>query len=293
MKLLFNDITIVLQYLQIKLSEQYNPNIIINKEYYTSINNKYGFAHYIAKYLNTMYPPLDSSYDKSVPDDMFDNTKTLTDGISIMNYFLCDNKGNKLENDLVGPNINISEDSIFQKLYGKDICAIFNINDPPLLTSYEDLIQKIPETEEYYIKSAYLEPLLQKIEAFNYRDRIDEEAKSERIYNLSSWNIEKDICEIDELVMSYLLGRTIAPSSSREDIYYVQQLLIGSSLQVEDRGIWNSSSGNLTELIMNYQRTRVSPYNTDPIFVTGYFDIFTEACILKDRGEQSYGIHGL
>ena len=32
---------------------------------------------------------------------------------------------------------------------------------------------------------------------------------------------------------------------------------------------------------------------TNPLFVTGYLDIFTEAQLLKDRGEQLYGIHGL
>ena len=78
-----------------------------------------------------------------------------------------------------------------------------------------------------------------------------------------------------------------------EDIYYVQSLLMGSYLQERDKGIWDSDSGNLTDIIMEYQRRKVNAYTSEPIFVTGYFDIFTEGAILKDRGEQTYGIHGL
>lgn len=292
MKLYFKDSALTLTYIQIKLKEQYNPDIIINNEYYISFNNHYGLAHYIAKYLNMMYPPLDSSYSVDLPDSAFATPKKLTDPISIMNYFLCDNMGNKLENNLVGSDIDISKNSTMQKLYGNDICAIFDINDPPLLTSYDNLIDG-PQSGQYYIVSPYLDPLLQKIEAFNYQDRINNLAKEERIYNMEMWETSKSICEIDDLVMSYLLGRTITPSSSREDIYYVQQLFTQSSIPVESRGIWNSSFANLTDLIMEYQKSKVSMYSSDPIFVTGYFDIFTEASILKDRGEQTYGIYGL
>lgn len=288
----FKDKSLILNYLQIKLKEQYNPNIFITENYYTNNRNNYGFAHFIAKYLNTMYPPLGNSYSTDLPDTKFDEKKTLSDDISIMNYFLSDNRGACLKNDLVGPNIQISESSIFQKIYGSDICAVFNVMDPPLLTSFTDITQK-DNDDHYYITSSYLEPLVTKITSFNYVDRINDLAKQDRIYTLPTWSRDKEICEIDDLVLSYLLGRTISPNSSMEDIYYVQQLLIGSDIPNVDKGIWNSPSGNLTDLIMNYQRLKVDPYVTHPLFVTGYFDIFTEASILKDRGEQVYGIHGL
>lgn len=293
MRLLFNNTTMALTYLQIKFSEQYDPNVEINGEYYKVFTNKYGFAHYIARYLNTMYPPLTNTYSKDLPDETFNTTKELTDSISIMNYFLCDNKGNRLENNLVGPDIDITQNSTFQQLYGNDICAIFNVNDPPLMTSYTQLIEKDPETDQPYITSPYLDPLVRKITALGYTERIKDIAKTDRIYKLATWKHEKEICEIDDLVMSYLLGRTITPNSSMEDIYYVQSLLMGSYLQEKDKGIWDSDSGNLTDIIMEYQRRKVNAYTSEPIFVTGYFDIFTEGAILKDRGEQTYGIHGL
>lgn len=292
MRLKFEDSTVALTYLQIKLSEQYNPDITINNTYYKMYNNKYGFAHYVAKYLNTMYPPLDDAYSIDLPDSTFDSSRTLTDSISIMNYYLCDNKGNKLENNLVGSNIDITKNSIFQQIYGNDICAIFNIDDPPLLTSASILTAK-DENDKLYIVSPYLEPLWNRIVNLGYVEKLDNIAKTERIYNMSQWNIDKGICELDDLVMSYLLGRTITPNSSMEDIYYVQQLMIGSQIDNKDRGIWYSPSGNLTKIIMDYQKLKVNQYTTDPIFVTGYFDIFTEASILKDRGEQTYGIRGL
>lgn len=310
MPLNFNDKSMILNYLQIKLKEQYNPNIRIDNKYYTNIYNKYGFAHFVAKYLNTMYPPMDDTYN--IPydeDDTFANTKSLTDCISILNYFLCDNKGNKLQNDYIMNPSSTSDNSIYKQIYGNDVCRIFDVYDPPLMFSYQDLIMRDPdEPAKYFIKSKYLKPLIDKIKAWHLWDYQKEEqgelvtiygpitktAKSERIYYIQPWKKDKEICEIDDYVLSYLLGRTITPYSSMEDIYYVQKLMITSNtIATADRGIWNSPSGNLTDIIMNYQRTKVNLYSTTPIFVTGYFDIYTEASILKDRGEQTYGIYGL
>ena len=70
-------------------------------------------------------------------------------------------------------------------------------------------------------------------------------------------------------------------------------MINSNTIANKDRGIWNSDSGNLTDIIMNYQRLKVDTNSSDPIFVTGYFDIYTEAAILKDRGEKIYGIRGL
>lgn len=325
MSLHFNDKNIILNYLQIQLKEQYNPNIIIDNKYYENVYNKYGFAHYIAKYLNMMYPPMDDSYNVPYEDDeVFNSTKQLTDCISIMNYFLCDNKGNKLENDYLKEyqyHIDHPEDtdrkyttdnSIYMKIYSTDVCALFNINDPPLFMTYEDLLID-PNTNIPFINSANRERLLRQISSFNLADvthivdmdgikhivvdeygPITKSAKNERIFYLPKWKQNKDICELDEFVLSYLMGRTITPYSSKEDIYYVQKLMITNNvISNADKGIWNSDSGNLTEIIINYQRRKINPYSNSPLFVTGYFDIFTEAAILKDRGEQTYGIHGL
>lgn len=292
MGLTFGDKSLILTFLQIKLKEQYNSNVVVSGDYYTNNRNNYGFAHFIVKYLNTIYPPMGNSYSSDLPDSEFDKPKTLTDIISIANYFLSDNNGNILKNDLVGPDIQISEDSIFQQLYGTDICAVFNISDPPLQTSYNDLIMR-DEHDVPYINSIYLEPLTRKIIELGYAGNINNSAKLDRIYTLPCWTKDKQICEIDDLVLSYLLGRTITPNSSMEDIYYVQQLLLGSDIPNSDKGKWDSPSGNLSDAIINYQRLKVDPYVTHPLFVTGYFDIFTEASILKDRGEQTYGIHGI
>ena len=68
-----------------KLKEQYNPNVMVTGDYYTVNYNNYGFAHFIAKYLNTMYPPVGDTYSTDLPDSAFDNPKTITDTISIAN----------------------------------------------------------------------------------------------------------------------------------------------------------------------------------------------------------------
>lgn len=286
MRLKFKDSQLLLNYLQIKLKEQYNSKIKVNSSYYTVFNNNYGFAHFIAKYLNAVYPPMDTqAYSEDVDDIEFDKVRPLTECISIFNYFLCDNNGNKLTNDLIQSYpVTPNDNSIFQKIYGTDICAIYDIFDQPLIT---------PDYPKEGTVSPYSAPLTKRIQSAGMQDTITKIAKSERIYKLESWNSEKGICEIDDLVASYLVGRTITPKSSMEDIYYVQTLLLGNKIAVKDRGIWNSDSGNLTQLLIEYQRQRVDRYSTKPIFVTGYFDIYTEAELLKDRGEYRNGIIGI
>jgi hypothetical protein len=119
------------------------------------------------------------------------------------------------------------------------------------------------------------------------------------IFSLEPWNVDKNICEIDDFVASYLLGRTITPKSSMEDIYYVQKLIYqNQEISKQRKGIWclpgeEGTIYDLTTAIINYQKTRVNKLSTKPLFVTGYFDIFTEAALLKDVGERDNGIYGL
>lgn len=311
MKLNFNDSSLVMTYLQIKLKERYNPNTLVNGNYYTTNVNNYGFAHFIARYLNDMYPPLqavdkninpegvtlDESYSLDKEDVDFESIKSLSDTISIANYFLCNNRGEKLINDLL-PNpdnnnrIIINDKSVFQKIYGDDICAIFNVVDSPLLTSY-DAISAKDSMGNYILKSDHLPGLLRKIVAYGLMDTINTTAKKDRIYYMEPWQNTKEICEIDDLVLSYLLGKTITPQSSAEEIYYVQKLFYGDYIPETDKGLWASDYGNLTDTIKQYQSLHSNPKASNPLFVTGYFDIYTEATILRDRGEQVYGILGL
>lgn len=292
MRLNFKDSNLLLMYLQIKLKEQYNPNILTTSTYYTTANNNYGFAHFIARYLNTMYPPLmssstnprgydiDEAYDTAtVPDEAFNSTRALTDTISIANYFLCDNRGGKL---LLNTDKDVTTDYTY--IYGTDLCGIFNVLDSPLFMNMSDVRN---------LNSNSKGKLIDKITAYGVSEKIDDVAKQDRIYYMPMWNTNKEICELDDLVVSYLLGRTITPNSSAEDIYYVQKLFYGEYIPEADKGVWASDYGNLTDTIKEYQRIRVNPKNTNPMFVTGYFDIFTEASILRDRGEQTYGVHGL
>lgn len=291
MTLNFKDNNLFLTYMQIKLKEEYNSKINVNDTYYTIFNSNYGFAHFIAKYLNMMYPPMDTSaYAIDLPDDTFNSVRPISECISIFNYFLCDNKGNKLTNDLMVYPATPDDNSMFQQIYGTDICAIYDVFDQPILTpDYPKYDEEHPDIPF----SPYSNRLTEKIKSANMQETITANAKAERIYNLSNWIYDKNICEIDDLVASYLLGRTITPNSSMEDIYYVQTLLIGNTINNSDKGKWISDSGNLTELIIDYQKSKVNEYSIKPIFVTGYFDIYTESAILQDRGEFTNGIVGI
>ena len=298
MKLNFKDSNLVIKYLQIKLKEQYNPDVLITGDYYITNNNNYGMAHYIARYLNTIYPPLmvnpenpkdliiDNAYSINNSDDVFDTVRSLTDTISIANYFLCNNKGEKLYCDLLPPPPVEEEEqeTLYRQIYGHDICGIFNVLDSPLFVT-TDLLDTAPVD--------YRKPVTDKIHDYYLADNINNTAKKDRIYPLDKWESDKEICEIDDLVLSYLLGKTITPNSSAEEIYYVQRLFYGEYIPEVDKGVWSSDYGNLTDTIKEYQRAHTNPVLTNPLFVTGYFDIFTEASILRDRGEQTYGIYGL
>ena len=271
MNLKFDDSNIALIYVQKKLKEQYNPNVIINGKYYKRINSDYGFAHFIARYLEAMYPPLGTTDYDSLDAQTFKTQRNLTDVVSIANYFLCNNKGNKL----IVPDINANgqipldltltvETKPYIDMYGYNIKGIINSNDLPLFLNSDTDFEHISLS----VKDA--------------------------IFYMYEWNTSKDICEIDDYIMSFLLGRVIGPNSSMDEIYYAQQLLINTDkIAITDRGKWESNSINMTEAIIEYQRKHINIYDKHPLIVTGYMDIFTEGALLKSRGEQQYGIHGL
>ena len=70
-------------------------------------------------------------------------------------------------------------------------------------------------------------------------------------------------------------------------------------IQNFEKGIWcpigyeGSPLYDMTQTVISYQQSLVSTLNTNNIFVTGYFDIFTEACALKEVGAKNHGILGL
>ena len=274
MNLQFEDSNLALVYLQTKLKENYNNLILVNSKYYKQFNINYGFAHYIFKYLNLMYPPMDTSlYNENLPNSAFDNTLTTIDCTSIANYFVCSNNNTKL--------------------------ILPEITDGFISTNTEhnrELMKLYPEGFNTYldIYSTQISSIMRKNDSPIFINADYSINPNDRIYYLYKWKTNKQICEIDDLVMSYLLGRVIGPNSTMEEIYYVQKLVIGENyIQLTDKGIWDSNSGNLTDLLIEYQRSKVNVNKPHTPIVTGYFDIYTEASLLKDRGEQLYGIYGL
>lgn len=340
MKIKTGDKNSILTYLQIKLKEEFNPNVIVNGEYYKSFNNNYGLAHHIANYLNTMYPPLYYTYENGeiaeinhLYDSVSENGKTYGEQvrepnlpISILNYFLCDNKGNRIDTSIYKNKvITVDNESVINELYGlctntiysniysNNIVKITNyssLNDYPIIQddtweSYnESLTDKSLEKinlldldSEYCINIRRLYKISEDnkdltIDTNEYK-AMKKSLNKYKVFRLPKWNTDKEICELDDLVLSYLLGRTITPESSREEIYYIQTLLIGEGLDNKYKGIWKTDLYDLTALIMNYQASHFNPYDLHPLFVTGYFDIFTESSLLKERGVQERGICGI
>jgi hypothetical protein len=50
---------------------------------------------------------------------------------------------------------------------------------------------------------------------------------------------------------------------------------------------------DMTQTIINYQKSIASKSMVPNVFVTGYFDPFTEAYALREFGEEHNGILGL
>lgn len=110
----------------------------------------------------------------------------------------------------------------------------------------------------------------------------------------TAFNSDKKAFDIDDFTASFILGRTITPYSSMEDIDYVQRLL-QDNLFIEYspniRGEWDLS---LTNTLYDYQKSLNERYsiikNPDDedtdynvVIPTGYFDIITEKYLLKDK----------
>ena len=55
----------------------------------------------------------------------------------------------------------------------------------------------------------------------------------------------------------------------------------------------NDPTFDMTQTIINYQKSIASKSMVPNVFVTGYFDPFTEAYALREFGEEHNGILGL
>lgn len=257
----FGDKNLVVHYIQQFLNETYNPDISVNGEYYKTFDMKYGLTHYIAKYLDMMFPILSPTvqeeYDTTA--DKRSTTRDLKKPISILNYFLADNNRHVLTFPL---NNSTNE---YDYIYNKYMRVHWN----------ETLHSYVPELNgKYMIKNDL--PLFTTLVGDTYQ------VNDQIAFRLDAWAKPKKICELDDLIVSYLLGRTITPNSSKEDIYYVQKLLITDrELYPGEKGNWNCKAPDgtpvsLTDTIMNFQMSCQNNFGATPVLVTGYFDIFTE-----------------
>lgn len=297
----FEDTGIVIQYIQQLLKERYNSDIYVNSEYYKTFDMNYGFAHYIAKYLQYMYPLLDDQSIQDYNNIKSDDIRSLEKPISILNYFLCDNNGNRLSYNpgytytKIG-NYFTNPVKIKNPVYD-DIYNSYMIVDYRAITNSDGNITDINITSPHWYKEYFIyndPPLF----TFLNEDTGNYEINNNIIFKLQPWKKTKNICELDDFVCSYLLGRTIGPESSMEDIYYAQKLIIQNEIPTQYRGIWCPAGQEETEFdmtlnVITYQKSNISRILNGEIFVTGYFDSFTESCILKDLGDNSYGILGL
>jgi hypothetical protein len=277
---IFNDSNLAIHYIQQFLNETYNPNIYITGKYYQTFDMNYGFAHYIAKYLDRTFPVLDESTKQEYQNVDQTNTRDIKQPISLLNYFLSDNKSNILHySDPVTQ--TISNDQIYNKIYNNFMMVHYDSETGTYKPWYNG---------KYMVKNDL--PLFTKLTNDQYS------VNDQTIFKLSSWPKEKSICELDDLVMSYLLGRTITPNSSMEEIYYVQKLLINDrDLYREEKGNWyfkRPDGTTLTDTIMDFQKQCSNNYGDTPILVTGYFDIFTEQrAKMKMIPGGGLSVHGL
>ena len=276
----FEDKNLVIHYIEQFLNENYNPDIQVNGEYYQTFDMNYGLAHYIAKYLDTNFPIL-----SPIVQNEYDNTpnkrrgtRDLKKPISILNYFLADNN----RHVLTFPDPDTT--NMYDSIYNKYMRVHWDENTQRYKPEYNG---------KYMIKNDL--PLFTKMVGDNYivNDQI--------AFTLDYWPRKKKMCELDDLIVSYLLGRTITPKSSREDIYYVQQLLIKDrNFYPGEKGSWNCTAPDgttisLTDTIMDFQKSCPNGYGAVPVLVTGYFDIFTEKQALMNNQNNGgvLSVHGL
>lgn len=285
MNAVFSDNSIVIHYIQQMISETYNDDVIVNGEYYTAYDMNYGFAHYVAKYLKDNFPVLDQQTKQAYDQNTTSATRDITLPISIYNYFLCGNNGTRL-NFIPTENPedyeSYAQNDLYRKLYNKYSVVYFDTETQ----TYKSLYPK-------YINNDDLPVFIKSNGNGVYTVNTNE------IFTLSDWNISKGIMELDDYVTSFLLGRTIGPNSSMEDIYYAQKLLIQNRvINDKEKGVWclpnqEGTIYDMTQTVIDYQKARVDKNSTTPLFVTGYFDIYTEGYVLKEIGGDVNGILGL
>lgn len=115
------------------------------------------------------------------------------------------------------------------------------------------------------------------------------------------YNKDKKPYDIDDIVLSYLLGRTIGPTSDVDDIAYVQKLIMNvySNYVPKSLGTWDNI---LSELIYSYQQqineesmstdttdsTLYTSNNKIRLLSTGYFDIYVEKYLLAEQGDDMF-----
>lgn len=279
----YGDKGVSIHFIQQMLNENYNSKVRVSGEYYKHFDMKYGFAHFIAKYLDQRYPLLDTQSINEYKTHAETGTQTIRNieekPISLLNYFLCNNKGKCLTYD----------PSDYYSTNNKEYRNIYN--QYMVLKQNDSTIE--PADELYIVKNDL--PLF----SFYNDDTGEYSVNNNIIFELSEWDIEKEICEIDDFIASYLFGRTITPHSSMEEIYYAQRLLIRDRVITRDeKGIWcipgqEGTEFDMTQTVINYQKQHVNKLSSRPLFITGYFDIFTEAQALKELGDDPNGICGL
>lgn len=282
----FGDKNLVVHYIQQMLNETYNSDIRVTGEYYKTFDMNYGFAHYVAKYLERTFPILDDATKQAYENISTENEpRDIKEPISILNYFLCNNRGRvfKYFDDMPRPGVIIRGSDYYNEVYNKYMMVHWN----------NDTLAWYPLSSGKYMIQNDL-PLFTKYENGIYT------VNQKSLFSLK-WTENKDIkeiCELDDLITSYLLGRTITPNSSMEDIYYVQKLLITDrDLYREEKGNWNfvrPDGTTLTDTIMEFQRNCPNNYGDTPILVTGYFDIFTEQrAKMNQISGGGISVHGL
>ncbi len=292
----FGDNNLIIRHIQQLMCETYNDHITINGTYYEHFDMNYGFAHYVAKYLDYMYPPCSECAEDYAHATEVSETdiRELTKPLSLKNYFLSNNNGKHLKHSYTNGN-RIIIDSTYDKIYNSymranpelnEMLNVYKIYGSYFNTYDQPLFENVPTTSLMYPIGANNNPIY--FGNTGIIDNSDVDADGKEIFTLQSWSIDKDICELDNFVVSYLLGRTITENSSPEEIYHVQKLLINKDeLGVKERGVWKTDMHDLTKIICQYQSNRVNRFKNTPIFVTGYFDIFTESIALFEYNNES------
>ena len=114
-----------------------------------------------------------------------------------------------------------------------------------------------------------------------------------------SFNADKKDFDIDDFISSFIIGRTITPISTMEEIEYVQRLLEDSFYLTYSANVYGEWDKGLTNALYDYQVQlnkrysnnkntvnedgTINKYNYNVIIPTGYFDIITEKYLLQDK----------